>query len=301
MTGGAVLENSPFDLHNQEAYHAWREQKLQGRAKDAAGLKVNINDVQTLSSAERQKLEAVISANNMAIYCTGQVDKVALRQFGRQMGLEHLDGNLCADEDSITSLQVVNEGRHKGYIPYSNRPLSWHTDGYYNDSSHQIRAILMHCVQDAESGGENALLDHELLYIQLRDESPALIAALMREDAMTIPGNVEDGQEIRGAETGPVFSLDSHGNLHMRYSARQRNIIWHENADVQRAKDRIRDLLQDDNSYILHYRLKAGEGVLCNNVLHNRSGFTDNAEAGKKRLLYRARYYDRVANTDVAL
>ena len=36
-------------------------------------------------------------------------------------------------------------------------------------------------------------------------------------------------------------------------------------------------------------------GILCNNVLHERSGFVDDASA--PRLLFRARYYDRVAGT----
>jgi hypothetical protein len=35
--------------------------------------------------------------------------------------------------------------------------------------------------------------------------------------------------------------------------------------------------------------MKAGEGVICNNVLHNRTAFEDNEN---KRLLYRARYYN---------
>jgi hypothetical protein len=34
-------------------------------------------------------------------------------------------------------------------------------------------------------------------------------------------------------------------------------------------------------------------GVLCNNVLHDRSAFVDAPDI--QRLLYRARYYDRIA------
>jgi len=36
-------------------------------------------------------------------------------------------------------------------------------------------------------------------------------------------------------------------------------------------------------------------GLLCNNVLHDRAGFSD--DAGHPRLLYRARYYDRIAGS----
>jgi hypothetical protein len=34
-------------------------------------------------------------------------------------------------------------------------------------------------------------------------------------------------------------------------------------------------------------------GLVCNNVLHDRSGFTETPE--RRRLLYRARYHDRIA------
>jgi hypothetical protein len=34
-------------------------------------------------------------------------------------------------------------------------------------------------------------------------------------------------------------------------------------------------------------------GILCNNVLHDRTGFTD--DPARPRLLYRARYHDRIA------
>jgi hypothetical protein len=34
-------------------------------------------------------------------------------------------------------------------------------------------------------------------------------------------------------------------------------------------------------------------GLVCNNVLHDRAAFTDSGT--RKRLLYRARYFERVA------
>ena len=39
--------------------------------------------------------------------------------------------------------------------------------------------------------------------------------------------------------------------------------------------------------------LQSGQGLICNNVLHTRSGF----ETDSPRLLYRARYFDRIADT----
>jgi hypothetical protein len=42
-------------------------------------------------------------------------------------------------------------------------------------------------------------------------------------------------------------------------------------------------------------RLAGGQGLVCNNVLHNRSAFNDAPAPGRGRLVYRARYFDRVA------
>ena len=47
------------------------------------------------------------------------------------------------------------------------------------------------------------------------------------------------------------------------------------------------------------YRLRPGEGILSNNSLHNRTGFRDDPQTGHVRLLYRARYYERIAGTDL--
>jgi alpha-ketoglutarate-dependent taurine dioxygenase len=77
----------------------------------------------------------------------------------------------------------------------------------------------------------------------------------------------------------------------MRYSARKRNIEWRDDELTREAADLISEILDiDDLAY--RYRLKAGEGVICNNILHKRSGFSDSPD--EKRLMYRARYYDRV-------
>ncbi len=40
--------------------------------------------------------------------------------------------------------------------------------------------------------------------------------------------------------------------------------------------------------------LEPGMGLLCNNVLHDRAAFTDDP-THPPRLLYRARYLDRIA------
>ena len=82
----------------------------------------------------------------------------------------------------------------------------------------------------------------------------------------------------------------------MRYSARKRNIQWRDDEITRAARDFLSEILNDENSPVFHYRLQPGEGLISNNVLHNRTGF--NNGAGQKRLLYRARFFDRIAQDE---
>ena len=282
-----------FSLSNDQVYKQWREQKLAGYPGTVEDLKIVLSNPVELSQQEKASIAQCLSKTNIALYkCKGPAaTKEDIQALASQVGLHQLDNNLCADEDSITSLQVKENGRHGGYIPYSNKRLSWHTDGYYNPPEQTVRAIAMHCARPAAAGGENTYLDPEILYIQLRDKNPEWVAALMQPDALTIPPNVEQGKEIRGETRGPVFSIDDHGYLHMRYSARTKNIEWAANGHIKQATDFITAFLASDSPYIFRYRLEENEGVISNNVLHNRTAFEDDDQ--HKRLLYRARFYDR--------
>ena len=171
-----------FDLANEAGYQAWREAKLAGVATQPVDRVVLVNDVAALTGQEHAAILERCRHSNLAIYeVTGEVetDKQAIRAFGRQFGLESLDMNLRADEDSITSLRVVAASTGTHYIPYTNRPLNWHTDGYYNRLDKQVRGIVMHCVSVPASGGDNLFLDPELAYLLLRDENPDYILSLI--------------------------------------------------------------------------------------------------------------------------
>jgi alpha-ketoglutarate-dependent taurine dioxygenase len=292
---------SPFALENARSYATWRNAKLKDYPVSAAALRVEVKDPRALSDTEMQRLLQVCRKTNMAIYASrlGELaDKLIPRRLGEQFGLIRLDSNLLADEDAVTSLQVAPEKSGRGYIPYSNRRLLWHTDGYYNPPERRVRAFVLHCVTPAARGGENALLDPEIAYLRLRDENPEFIRALMAPDALTIPANTEEGGENRPAQTGPVFSVDpATGSLHMRYTARTRSIEWKSDAATRNAVQALERLLAGDSPHVFGYRLAAGEGLLCNNVLHNRTEFADDVDKGVSRLIYRARYYDRIRGT----
>ena len=150
-------------------------------------------------------------------------------------------------------------------------------------------------VQRAANGGENALMDHEVAYILLRDKNPDYIRALMTNNTLTIPPRIEDGKIARQEEPGPVFSITAEGNLHMRYTIRVNNVIWADDAVTTEALEYLKEILTGDSKYIYRGLLEPGMGLISNNVLHDRAAFTDDDE--HKRHYYRARYFERLAGT----
>jgi len=289
-----------FDLDNAAAYAAWREAKLAAHPRRLEDLLVEVADPRRLTFAEREALLARCGVANMALYASStgsDPDKDIPRQLGRQLGLINLDANRLADDDGISPLAVAPAGTRTEFIPYTDRGIKWHTDGYYNTLDHQVRGLILHCVQSAASGGENRLMDHEIAYILLRDENPDYIRALMASEAMTIPPRMEDGEVARAAQPGPVFSVYPDGQLHMRYTARTVSIEWHDDPATKGAVAALERLLADESGpYVFRGRLEPGMGLVCNNVLHDRAAFSDSET--RKRLLYRARYYDRIARTE---
>jgi hypothetical protein len=285
--------NNPFDLNDSSAYQQWRDDKLANYPTSLEQLLVEIDDPRHLSSTEHGKLATILKKTNMAIYAgkTGDdPDKEIVRKLGLQFGLENLDHNMCADGDAISSLEQADEEPRTGYIPYTNRPIAWHTDGYYNDLDKQIYGLLLHCVRPAAEGGMNQLLDHEIAYIMLRNENPDYIRAFEHPEAMSIPPNVVDGKELRGWARGPVFMRQANGSLHMRYTHRKRNISWRDDALTHEAVSFLGNIMNAENPYYIEGTLDSGQGLICNNVLHTRTGFEENSQ----RLLYRGRYFDRI-------
>jgi alpha-ketoglutarate-dependent taurine dioxygenase len=292
----AVLTRAedPFALEQTQAYLRWRERKLAAYPRRAEELVVEVRDPRSLTDNEVGKLRQVCAVANMAVYASplaGLADKDLVRRVGARLGLERLQANPFADEDGISALETAPEKSARGYIPYSNRRLLWHTDGYYNPLAQRIRAFILHCVRPAASGGENRVLDHEIAYLLLRDADPEHVRALSAPDAMTIPANTGEGMAPRPAQSGPVFSSDA-GALHMRYTARTRSIEWRADAATRAAVQRLGQILEAASPYVFTLRLAPGQGLVCNNVLHDRSAFTDAPGAG--RLVYRARYLDRI-------
>lgn len=294
---------SPFDLGDHDRYRRWRDEKLQAAAAFAGAGFISLEDPARLSPQERDSILAACAQSSMAFYevpaLAGEEDATrrAIAGLARGLGLRNFEEHRSATEDGIVPIEVADMGGRAGFIPYSTHAINWHTDGYYSYRSptRMIRSMILHCVRDAAEGGENGFLDPDIVYIRLRDADPAFIAALMHPHAMTIPSFDDAAGEGHGAVSGPVFvAIDS--ALSMRFTIRKRNVIWRDDPVLTAAREKLADVLAND-PMILRKRLAPNQGIICNNVLHERRAFTDKTDEGTGRLLYRVRSYDRLGTT----
>lgn len=291
----------PFALDDARAYGEWRARKLADHPTSIEEIIVDVADPARPSATELGALARAVGRCNAAIYRTApDLDEAASRRavsgLARACGLTRFESHRSAGADGIVAIRVSDEPRQVGFIPYTPRPIGWHTDGYYawDGPDRAIDAMVLHCVRPAAEGGVNALLDPDIAYIRLRDRDPALIAALMHPAAMSIPPCEEEDGSVRPETVGPVFFMDAaSGRICLRYTARKRHVAWRDDAVTRAAAAALTEIMVDD-PLIFRARLSSGMGVLCNNVLHDRTGFVDSPGSGEGRLLLRLRSYDRL-------
>lgn len=299
MDGTGSMRANMFNPDFPDAagnYARWRDAKLQSMPISADELTVEVCDPRALSAVEHEAIVERLERANMAIYASPvrSEDKSIPLALGRQFGLSRLDGNWLADEDKITQITVDADGSRHHYIPYTTQAMNWHTDGYYNNPGKPIHAMLLHCVRSSARGGENNLLDHELAYIRMRDHNPDFVRSMTGRDAMTIPAREDEDGVARDAVSGPVFSNNAvSGRLHMRYTARTRSIVWFDDPTTRAAVAWLQALLNTETTGKICVRLEPGMGLICANVLHNRTPFED--DPATPRLLYRARFFDEIS------
>ena len=290
------------DLDNLAAYSAWKSAKIRKLEAALTLPPVEIDSLLAVDPDAISDLRARAAETNMALYSVRDMvedvdaDCAALAGFAATFGLHQSEAHRSAGTSGVVALRSSDAPSKAEYIPYSTRPMNWHTDGYYNPGNHPVKSFILHCHSPGATGGENQFADPELVYLRMRDDDPALIRALMAPDVMTIPENVEPDGSIRPASVGPVFFADDKtGRLQMRYTARTRSITWKDNAATKAATEWLTHWFQTGDALVLNKRLAAGEGILCNNALHNRTGFQDEPEAGQTRVMLRARFHDRLA------
>ncbi len=291
---------SVFTDFETDAYDYWRDQKLRKIKTDLAEHRVlSIQNPLALSDTELQSIADSINVYGFVIYDlkdnTSAFSATDLRAMCSQLGLNRINKNRCAYEDGVTRLQLDSREERHHYIPYTNKPLKWHTDGYYNSEGEQIKSFVLHCVRDAKSGGDSYFFDNELLYLLIRDKNPEWVKNLFSKDILSIPENNLKIQNIRPEQQGPVFWIDDKsGGLQVRYTARTSSVRWKADMKTAQSVAFIRKVLEE-SEFIENYKLRSGQGVISNNCLHGRTAFIDNKQlAGSGRLLYRARFFNRI-------
>ena len=263
----------------------WAEEKEKNIPQNTDGIIVNIHDINNVKISEIAKIKETINKYNSCIYSS----KVALKtntnllKFVESVGMRTYDCNNIESNEISTITPLQNNKIN--YIPYTDKSLNWHTDGYYDKKS--IFSWLLHCVNPATQGGENYFLDHELAlreYILRNDD----VNNLMAEDALTIP---ESKDTSRSEISTYVFSFkNQYKKLHMRFSMRKDNIGTSPKANS--AMTKLREIIENDCAkYSLTYKLQKNEGIITNNILHGREAFKDDKV---KRKLLRIRSYERL-------
>ena len=263
----------------------WAEEKERDIPHNIDGIIVNIHDINNVKISEIAKIKETINKCNSCIYSS----KIALKSNTNLLKFVESVGMRTYDRNNIESNEISTitplESNKINYIPYTNKSLNWHTDGYYDKKS--IFSWLLHCVHPATHGGENYLLDHELAlreYVLRYDD----VNNLMSEDALTIP---ESKDTSRSEISTYIFSIkNQYKKLHMRFSMRKDNI-----GTSPKAGDAVTKLKQtienDCAKYSLTYKLQKNEGIITNNILHGRKAFKDDKV---KRKLLRIRSYERL-------
>ncbi len=307
--GDPSLFLDPSTLNDPVRYRRWRAQKLERARRYLAQPFVEIQDPAHLTQAELSALRERVEAMNFALYRTPAADEFPhrlLKRLCRQVGLARLATNPFSAASGISEIRADGGGNagagaagRENYIPYTHRALNWHTDGYYNPPGKRINAFAMHTTRAAPTGGENQLLDHEILYLLLRDKDPALAGCLFANDVLSIPPGTAPGGTKRPAQTGPVFGFTADGRLQMRLTLRRRHAHWKPTDTVRAAHTELTTLLADPATpFILTQRLRAGEGIISNNIPHSRTPFTLPVDGQPGRLVLRARFYERVGVGD---
>jgi hypothetical protein len=279
-----------FDLDSNEDYLKWRDEKLAAYPKNVGELVVELGDMTAMTPAEKSKILETVERANMCVYTAGsaELEMSSLLTLGKQLGVRHTDKSARhAQSDELTDSGILNRA-----IPFSTRHCNWHTDATYYGSDNTIQALFLLCKRPAVEGGSNKVLDHEVLYIQLREKDPGALEVLMNKDCFNYR-NPATG-EIDLHRGGKVFWTNAGGHLCHRFSFRKTDMAWSGDSDVAAAGRVLGSLISDESAHAIEGRLESGMGLISNNVLHTREKLVDSDDPAKKRLLFRARFYDRV-------
>jgi hypothetical protein len=279
-----------FALDSDEDYLKWRDEKWAAYPSNVGELVVELADMTAISAAEKTKIMETVERANMCVYTAGsaELEMASLLALGKQLGVTRTDKSARhAQSDELTDSGILSRA-----IPFSTRHCNWHTDATYYGSDSTIQALFLLCKRPALEGGSNKVLDHEVLYIHLREKDAGALEVLMNENCFNYR-NPATG-EVDPHRGGRVFWTNADGHLCHRFSFRKTDMAWSDKSDVAAARKVLESLISEESAHVIEGRLESGMGLISNNVLHTRERLVDSGDAARKRLLFRARFYDRV-------
>lgn len=169
-----------FNLDLGEDYKKWRDEKLAAYPTRVGDLVVELGDMTALTDSEKGKIRELVERANMCIYTAGAADlsSDSLLALGRQLGVSNTDkARRHSNSDELTNSGILNHA-----IPFTTRHVRWHTDATYYGSDKTVQALFLLCKRPAVEGGNNKVLDNEILYILLRDKDPDALRVLMNKN-----------------------------------------------------------------------------------------------------------------------
>ena len=264
-----------FNLDSGDDYQKWRDEKLAAYPRNLGDLVVELGDMTAITDAEKAKIMERVERANMCVYTAGKAELSmdSLLSLGKQLGVSDTDkSRRHSNSDELTNSGILNQA-----IPFTTRHVRWHTDATYYGSDKTIQALFLLCQRPAIEGGSNKVLDHEILYILLRDKNPEALRVLMSKDCFKYK-NPKTG-EIDDHLGGKVFWTNSDGYLCHRFSFRKMDMAWSEDSDVKAAQDALESLILNESEYVIEGRLESGLGLVSNNVLHTREKLMDSEDA----------------------
>ena len=282
-------------LTKSDDYRYWRDKKLANAPTQLDDCIVEIHNPFNLSNTEKNKITSLCQKGNFALFKIQPVDQYneAIISINTQFGLKDFDQHLFVKTGGLAHITQSGDKDQGEFIPYTDKNIGWHTDGYYNAINERIRSFSLFCVNPAAQGGVNEWVDPQMVYLLLREDNPDVAKALIHPQAMSIPEHKVDGKVRRATSTGPIFFIDEPTSaLSMRYTQRKKNIEFLNSLEVKQALEYLDVLLSTTTDYHFKHLMQSGQGLLCNNVLHKRNAFTDDKD--NPRLLLRGRYFNRI-------
>jgi len=200
---------------------------------------------------------------------------------GRAFGLSRLDHNRAPTRTpSLRCRSATTPGTPATSLLQP--AIAWHTDGYYNARTGRSTVCCCTACGRPSRAGEPAARPRDRLHPAARPRPGA------RRGADAGRRHDHPGERFGRPDPARVHARPglrrARRPLHMRYTARKRNVIWRDDPQTQAAVRALEEVLGGDEPLAFEATLQGGWGLLSNNVLHTRSGF----EEGSRRLLYRA-------------